>query len=56
MSPTAKLMDATRTKKVEFSIYTQNIHAWPTEEVNSHTAIRYYNRERHDTQGPAVSF
>jgi len=42
--------------EAEFSIYTQKIHAWPTEGANSHKAIMHHNRERHDTRGPAVSF
>jgi hypothetical protein len=43
-------------QEVEFRIYTQKINAWPTEDVSSHKAISYHNRERHNTQGPAVSF
>jgi len=41
---------------MNFPVTHKKIHAWATEDVNSHTGTMYHNWERHDTQGPAVSF
>jgi hypothetical protein len=59
MSSITKVMDATRRGALLYVFHLKKkkkIHAWPSEDVNSHKATRYHNRERHDMHGPAVLF